>query len=91
MSGGDEEWFAPLRAKFASRLPEHRESLLAALAADDRERLVGRAHRLAGIAGMMGSAEVGQAALRLEEELRSDKVGDAAFAALIDAIDRAIG
>lgn len=87
----EEEWLAPLRAKFAAVLPVHREALLQLHADGDREGLVDLAHKLAGIAGMLGAPEVGGAALLFEESLRADKEAEADLAALLAAIDRAIG
>jgi len=58
---------AELEARFLSRLPEERAGFCASLASDDREGIVERAHKLAGIAGMLGAAELGDAARELEE------------------------
>lgn len=62
---------AELEARFLSRLPEERAELSVSLADDDREGIVERAHKLAGIAGMLGAAELGDAARELEEVARA--------------------
>lgn len=88
---GEEEWLAPLRAKFYAALPEHREAFLHLHAKGDRDGLIERAHKLAGLAGMLGAPEVGEAALLLEEALRAGDNARQDFAALLAAIDRAVG
>ena len=60
---------AELRARLAQRCGNEHVAISAALAANDRETLQDRAHKLAGIAGMLGAPEVGHAALALEESL----------------------
>ena len=65
-----------LGRRFAARAAEERAGLAAALAADDRETLQARAHKLAGIAPMFGHAEIGEAALALE--LAAEEGGDVA-------------
>lgn len=57
---------AQLAADFAARAAGERAAVVAALAADDRSTLQDRAHKLAGIAPMMGFAAIGEAALALE-------------------------
>jgi HPt (histidine-containing phosphotransfer) domain-containing protein len=68
---------AELAARFAARAPLEREALAAALAAGDTATLIDRAHKLAGIAGMVGHPEVGAAALDLEEAVRAGGDGSA--------------
>jgi HPt (histidine-containing phosphotransfer) domain-containing protein len=68
---------AELAARFAARAPQEREALAAALAAGDAAMLIDRAHKLAGIAGMVGHPEVGAAALDLEEAVRVGSDGAA--------------
>jgi HPt (histidine-containing phosphotransfer) domain-containing protein len=63
---------ADLAARFAERLPAERAAIAEALSAGDREKLVDRAHKLAGIAGMFGRSDIGTAALELEERVRAD-------------------
>ena len=63
---------AELAARFAARAGEERLGLVAALAADDRATLRDRAHKLAGLAGMMGHEDIGQAALALEETIEAE-------------------
>lgn len=90
MSAGT-DLFADLRHRFAVRLREERAALAAEAKSNAREALLDRAHRLAGIAGMLGAAEVGEAALRLEDTLRAGEDHAEALAALRAAIDHAIG
>lgn len=58
---------AELRKRFVARAGEELSDLDAALAAGDREQVVERAHKLAGISGMFGFGDLGRAALELEE------------------------
>lgn len=58
---------AELTARFRARAGEERMVLARALAEDDRATVAERAHKLAGNAGMFGEAELGEAALALEE------------------------
>lgn len=90
MSAGT-DLFADLRHRFAVRLREERAALAAEPESGALEALLDRAHRLAGIAGMLGAAEVGEAALELEETLRAGENHADALAALRAAIDLAIG
>lgn len=85
----DEEWLAPLRAKFAGRLTAEVETLRTALTRRDRETIIDRAHKLAGLAGMLGAPEVGEAALQLEETARSGADYAGQLFQLIAAIERA--
>ncbi|MFO6445940.1 Hpt domain-containing protein [Erythrobacter sp. NE805] len=87
----DEDWLAPLRAKFANRLPGEIEALRAAWARRDRETIIERAHKLAGLAGMVGAPEVGETALQLEESARSGADYAGQLSQLIAAIERARG
>ena len=57
---------AELGRKFAARAREERAALAQAMADDDRTALRDRAHKLAGIAPMVGFPRVGEAALALE-------------------------
>lgn len=87
-------WLAGLRRKFASRLREERAAfqvLVASPYGEARDAMIERAHKLAGIAGMLGAAEVGEAAMRLEEALLAGQDHRAALAALDAAIARFIG
>lgn len=86
MTTGD-EWLDPLRAKFAVRLASEANAFRAVR--DDRAEVIERAHKLAGIAGMLGAPTVGEAALALEEAARAGGDYAAAFSALIDAIEAA--
>lgn len=70
-----------LAARFALRLPTERTALLTAR--DDPEVLIVKAHKLAGIAGMFGRTDIGDAALALEERLRSGATGDVELAELL--------
>lgn len=87
----DDDWLAPQKAKFAAALPAHREALVRFHAEGDREGMIDRAHKLAGISGMLGAPEVGEAALLFEEALLACDETAERFAALLDAIDRTIG
>lgn len=76
---------AELAAVFAARAGEERAWLGKALETADIETLRDRAHKLAGIAGMFGFPEVGEAALQLELAAESgrDVRGEAA---VLDAL-----
>lgn len=86
-----------LRHRFALRLREELAALLAlregGAGADEGSGadLIARAHKLAGIAGMLGAVQVGEAALRLEEALLAGQDPAPALAALEAAIGQAIG
>lgn len=82
-----EERIAALAAKFAGGAPEQREALSAALAAGDSATLVARAHKLAGIAGMVGYGEIGEAALALEDAALAGQDIAAPAAALLALLD----
>jgi HPt (histidine-containing phosphotransfer) domain-containing protein len=58
---------AELAARFTERAPEERAAIASALATADTAAIVEHAHKLAGIAGMLGHADIGAAALALEE------------------------
>ncbi len=84
---------AELAARFTARAGEERMAIAAALAANDRATLRDRAHKLAGIAGMMGHDAIGRAALALEETVESG--GDPAAAArqltaMLDALAQSV-
>jgi HPt (histidine-containing phosphotransfer) domain-containing protein len=64
---GLESKLAELAARFAARALEERAAIANALAGGDTGALIDRAHKLAGIAGMVGHANIGAAALALEE------------------------
>lgn len=85
----DEDWLAPLRTKFAGRLAGEVEVLRTAWARRDRNTVIDRAHKLAGLAGMVGAPEVGEAALQLEETARSGADFAEELSRLIAAIERA--
>lgn len=85
----DEEWLDALKAKFAVRLSTESSAFLALQASGDREGIIARAHKLAGLAGMMGAPEVGEMALQLEEAALAGGNFDTQFAALLAAIDEA--
>jgi len=85
----DNDWLAPLKAKFANRLAGEVEALRTAWARRDRDTVIDRAHKLAGIAGMVGAPEVGEAALQLEETARSGADYAGELSQLIAAIERA--
>lgn len=87
----DEDWLAPLKAKFAARLEGEVEALRAAWARRDTETIIDRAHKLAGLAGMVGAPKVGEAALLLEETARSGADPAGQLSELIAEIERARG
>nr|WP_237489195.1 Hpt domain-containing protein [Tsuneonella aeria] len=60
---------AALASSFAERMPGERAAIANALSAGDRDTLIDRAHKLAGIAGMFGRSDIGTAALELEQRL----------------------
>ncbi|MFN6936535.1 MAG: Hpt domain-containing protein [Tsuneonella sp.] len=86
----DDAWLDPLKAKFAVRLASEGDALLALVAAHDSEGLIDRAHKLAGLAGMLGAPGVGEAALRLEETARAGGDWAPELDALLDAICQAL-
>lgn len=61
-----------MAARFAARVGEHETALQAAIAADDRGAIASQAHRLAGIAGMFGQPQIGEAAAQLEDIVEAD-------------------
>lgn len=75
---------AELAARFAASAGEYRCAIAAAVAAQDRAAIVHHAHRLAGIAPMLGHPAIGEAAVRLED---SGEAGDyARDAAALDLL-----
>ena len=85
----DDAWLAPLRAKFASRLADDLDAFRGAEARGDTEAIIDRAHKLAGLAAMMGAPEVGEAALLLEETARSGSDHAGPLAKLLATIEQA--
>lgn len=85
----DDASLDPLKAKFAIRLAGEADAFLALVAANDCDGLIERAHKLAGLAGMLGAPAVGEAALWLEETVRSGRDWDAELTALLVAIAEA--
>jgi HPt (histidine-containing phosphotransfer) domain-containing protein len=79
---------AELAKRFAERLPEERRSIADALSAGDREALIDRTHKLAGIAGMFGQSEIGAAAQELEQRILADADFGAEAARLLDLLER---
>ncbi|MBX7459696.1 Hpt domain-containing protein [Qipengyuania huizhouensis] len=67
MSAELEIKMAQMAVRFAARAGEHEAALRAAIAADDREAIASQTHRLAGIAGMFGQPQIGEAAAELED------------------------
>lgn len=86
----DDVWLDPLKAKFAIRLAGESDAFLALIAARDREGLINRAHKLGGLAGMLGAPAVGEAALRLEEAARTGGDWEPELDALLAAISQAV-
>jgi HPt (histidine-containing phosphotransfer) domain-containing protein len=62
-----EEKMAELRRRFIARAGEEIAALDSALAANDTDGLIDRAHALAGISGMFGFDALGKAAAELED------------------------
>lgn len=87
----DEPWLQEMRERFLARLPAERAALVALRDAGDRQGIVDRAHKLAGIAGTLGAPAVGDAALALDQRAHAGSDHAAELAALIAAIDAAIG
>lgn len=84
---------AELAARFAARAGEERRAVAEALAAGDAATLRARAHKLAGIAGMVGHDAIGRAALALEETVEAG--GDPAPAArkltgMLEALEKSV-
>ena len=73
---------AELSARFARQAGEYREELLGADRAGDRTAVRDRAHKLAGIAPMLGHPDIGSAALELEEAIETQSDCRTAFARL---------
>lgn len=86
----DDAWLDPLKAKFAARLAREEDAFLILIAARDIEGLIDRAHKLAGLAGMLGAPGVGDAALRLEETARAGRDWTSDLNALLAAISEAL-
>ena len=82
---------AELQARLPERCRTEHEAIAAAHAANERELLIDRAHKLAGIAGMLGAPEIGEAALDLEETLLAGRDADVATRKLLALLDRAAG
>lgn len=85
----EDDWLDPLKAKFAIRLAGEGEIFLALGAENDCDGLIERAHKLAGLAGMLGAPAVGEAALQLEETVRSGRDWKVELTALLVAIAEA--
>jgi HPt (histidine-containing phosphotransfer) domain-containing protein len=62
-----EQKIGELSARFAARASGERDAIAKALHTGDRAALIDRAHKLAGIAGMFGHPQIGEAALALEQ------------------------
>ena len=86
----DEAWLGAMREKFRARLHEEREAFVLLRAQEDRPETIARAHKLAGIAGMLGAPHVGELALLLEEAAQKPQDYRAEIDALIAAIEQAI-
>lgn len=64
---------AELTARFRNGAGAERVAIARAVADGDRSTVASRAHKLAGNAGMFGEAEIGEAALELEEAAETGK------------------
>ncbi|RPF70989.1 Hpt domain-containing protein [Aurantiacibacter spongiae] len=80
---------ASLKARFAERMAEEREILQAALATCNRPALRDQAHKLAGIAPMLGFLALGDAALALEATVDAGEEHAAAAHRVIALLDAA--
>lgn len=87
----EDAWLDPLKTKFAARLMDEGEAFRAMAADPDCEAIAQRAHKLAGIAGMLGAPAVGEAALRVEEAALSGADCELELEALLAAIADATG
>lgn len=58
---------AELKGRLAGRMAEESAAFTGLLEERDRDGIVIRAHKLAGIAGMLGAPDIGEAARELEE------------------------
>jgi HPt (histidine-containing phosphotransfer) domain-containing protein len=87
----DEAWLGAMREKFRARLHDEREAFVLLRTQESRQDIIERAHKLAGIAGMLGAPHVGELALLLEETARTPQDYSAEIDALIVAIEQAIG
>lgn len=85
-----EQRMAEIAAKFAARLAEERAFWAVMPAHSDTGIIIDRAHKLAGLAGMVGAPEVGAAALRLEDAARAGGQFDDELCDLVAAIERAL-
>lgn len=81
---------AGIAARFAVRLTEERAFWAVMSARSDTGIIIDRAHKLAGLAGMVGAPEVGAAALRLEEAVRAGGQFNEELCDLLGAIERAL-
>lgn len=61
-----EDKLAELTARFDARAGDERRALNSAVKRGDRVMVASCAHKIAGIAGMVGRSEIGAAALELE-------------------------
>ena len=82
MSSAIDARIAELSARFARQAGEYRAALLHADSAGDRTAIRDRAHKLAGIAPMLGHPDIGAAALALEEAVETQSDYRSAFARL---------
>jgi HPt (histidine-containing phosphotransfer) domain-containing protein len=78
---------AVLSARFAQRAAADRADLAEALANDDRATVRDIAHKLAGLAGMLGHPNVTDLALSLEAAVEDGR----SLAAPASALDAALG
>lgn len=81
---------AQFRHRFVIRLHEEHDALHELAATPDRAVIIERAHKLAGLAGMLGAPEVSDAAFAVEAAARSGADCDNELSALISAIASAL-
>ena len=80
---------AELRRKFVQRCPAEAAGLATARAKRDRDEVIGRAHKLAGLAGTLDFNVIGNAAAALEAAGEAGDSIDDLSRALIELLERA--
>lgn len=80
---------AELRHKFLQRCPAEAAGLATARSKRDRDEIIGRAHKLAGLAGTLGFHVIGSEAAALEAAGEAGDSIDDLSRALIELLERA--
>lgn len=81
-----ESKMAELAARFASRAAQERKVICEAIVAGDRAIVAERAHKLAGLAGMMGHPEITTSALALEAAVEAGRTLEGEGQNLLDLL-----